>query len=59
VRLDDAPLADVAEVLSVSVPTACKLVQRAEAALAKAGWGQAKTRSTTTTMAADKAVSHG
>lgn len=59
VRLDDAPLADVAEVLSVSVPTACKLVQRAEAALAKAGWGQAKARSSSTTTAADKAVAHG
>jgi len=58
VRLDDAPLADVAEVLSVSVPTACKLVQRAEAILAKRGWGQAPTRTTTTT-AELTVVAHG
>lgn len=40
VRLDDAPLADVAAVLGCSVPTACKLVQRAEATLVRHGWSQ-------------------
>lgn len=38
VRLDEAPLADVAAVLGCSVPTACKLVQKAEAILHRAGW---------------------
>lgn len=59
VRLDDAPLANVAEVLSVSVPTACKLVQRAEAILGKRGWGQAPTRTTSTTTAELTGVAHG
>jgi len=44
VRLDDAPLADVAAVLGCSVPTASRLVARAEALLTRAGWGQAPTR---------------
>lgn len=39
VRLDDAPLADVALVLSCSVPTASRLVTRADALLVQAGWG--------------------
>jgi RNA polymerase sigma-70 factor (ECF subfamily) len=38
VRLDDAPLADVASVLGCSVPTASRLVSRADDILARAGW---------------------
>lgn len=38
VHLDDAPLAQVASVLGVSVSYACKLAQRAEAALVRAGY---------------------
>ena len=60
VRLDDAPLKDVADVLAVSVPTACKLVQRADAILAKHGWGLAATTTKTTTATATAtAVAHG
>ena len=57
VRLDDAPLADDAQVLSCSVPTACTLVQRAEAILGRAGWGASSSASVS--VAADKAVAHG
>lgn len=38
VHLDDAPLAQVASVLGCSVSYACKLAQRAEAALQRAGY---------------------
>lgn len=38
VHLDDAPLAQVAAVLGCSVSYACKLAQRAEAALVRAGY---------------------
>ena len=57
VRLDDAPLKDVAAVLECSVPQACKLVQRAEAVLQRSGWGMA-TPTTTATTTRQMAVSH-
>ena len=62
VRLDDAPLADVAQVLGCSVPTACKLVQRAEAILGRAGWGASSSSSAVmpaSSVSAHKAVAHG
>jgi RNA polymerase sigma-70 factor (ECF subfamily) len=62
VRLDDAPLADVAQVLGCSVPTACKLVQRAEAILGRAGWGASSSASAAmpaSSVSAHKAVAHG
>lgn len=51
VRLDDAPLKDVAEVLACSVPTACKLVQKAEATLQRHGWAGTTSTSTAKLMA--------
>jgi RNA polymerase sigma-70 factor (ECF subfamily) len=38
VRIDEAPLVDVAAVLSCSISTACKLAQKAERSLARRGW---------------------
>jgi DNA-directed RNA polymerase specialized sigma24 family protein len=56
VRLDDAPLADVAAVLGCSVPTASRLVARAEALLARAGWGPRTRRDV---VAGEREVAHG
>lgn len=58
VRLDDAPLKDVAAVLACSVPTACKLVQRAEQTLQRHGWG-GTTSTSTDAMPAATVVAHG
>lgn len=58
VRLDDAPLKDVADVLACSVPTACKLVQKAETVLQRNGWGTAAAAATTTATLAAVAVAH-
>ena len=55
VRLDDAPLADVAAVVGCSVPTASRLVTRAEGILARAGWG----RTGPTVVHAEPEVAHG
>lgn len=56
VRLDDAPLADVAAVVGCSVPTASRLVTRAEAILARAGWGPQARRDV---GGGEREVSHG
>jgi RNA polymerase sigma-70 factor, ECF subfamily len=58
VRLDDAPLADVAAVFGCSVPTASRLVSRAEALLQRAGWGSAARR-TIVTHTTVSGVVHG
>lgn len=58
VRLDDAPLKDVAAVLACSVPTACKLVQRAEQTLQRHGWAGTSATTTAQLLAQKTVVSH-